>query len=37
VEVSGALLPQEEYPALVAEELYQFLQQNLALSLKVGT
>ncbi|PNX98368.1 hypothetical protein L195_g026616 [Trifolium pratense] len=26
-EVSGALLPQEEYPALVAEELYQFLQQ----------
>ncbi|KEH15849.1 putative alpha/Beta hydrolase [Medicago truncatula] len=27
VEVPGALLPQEEYPALVAEELYQFLQQ----------
>ncbi|XP_050223944.1 uncharacterized protein LOC126673739 [Mercurialis annua] len=28
VEVSGALLPQEEYPAMVAEELYQFLQEN---------
>ncbi|CAI8610048.1 unnamed protein product [Vicia faba] len=28
VEVPGALLPQEEYPAVVAEELYQFLQQN---------
>lgn len=27
VEVPGALLPQEEYPAEVAEELYQFLQQ----------
>ncbi|CAK8577934.1 unnamed protein product [Lathyrus sativus] len=27
VEVPGALLPQEEYPAVVAEELYQFLQQ----------
>lgn len=27
VEVAGALLPQEEYPALVAEELYQFLQE----------
>ncbi|KAH1132505.1 hypothetical protein GYH30_011382 [Glycine max] len=27
VEVPGALLPQEEYPALVAEELYQFLQE----------
>ncbi|KAK7388942.1 hypothetical protein VNO78_23771 [Psophocarpus tetragonolobus] len=30
VEVPGALLPQEEYPALVAEELYQFLQQYFA-------
>ncbi|KAM5570760.1 hypothetical protein ABKV19_011417 [Rosa sericea] len=28
VEVPGALLPQEEYPAMVAEELYQFLQEN---------
>ena len=28
VEVPGALLPQEEYPILVAEELYQFLQEN---------
>ncbi|CAK8577936.1 unnamed protein product [Lathyrus sativus] len=27
VEVPGALLPQEEYPDVVAEELYQFLQQ----------
>ncbi|CAK8531836.1 unnamed protein product [Lathyrus sativus] len=27
VEVPGALLPQEEYPAIVAEELYQFWQQ----------
>ncbi|KAI4343872.1 hypothetical protein L6164_011170 [Bauhinia variegata] len=26
-EVPGALLPQEEYPAMVAEKLYQFLQQ----------
>ncbi|KAG0502013.1 hypothetical protein HPP92_002085 [Vanilla planifolia] len=26
VEVAGALLPQEEYPLVVAEELYQFLQ-----------
>lgn len=25
VEVPGALLPQEEYPAVVAEELYRFL------------
>ncbi|XVF50132.1 hypothetical protein PTKIN_Ptkin04bG0070800 [Pterospermum kingtungense] len=28
VEVPGALLPQEEYPTMVAEELYQFLQEN---------
>lgn len=28
VEVPGALLPQEEYPAMVAQELYQFLQQT---------
>ncbi|XP_030493928.2 uncharacterized protein LOC115709833 [Cannabis sativa] len=28
VEVPGALLPQEEYPNLVAEELYRFLQEN---------
>ncbi|XP_040987396.1 uncharacterized protein LOC121235178 [Juglans microcarpa x Juglans regia] len=28
VEVPGALLPQEEYPAKVAEELYRFLQEN---------
>ncbi|KAJ8772966.1 hypothetical protein K2173_028143 [Erythroxylum novogranatense] len=28
VEVQGALLPQEEYPTLVAEELYRFLQEN---------
>ncbi|XP_028763445.1 uncharacterized protein LOC114743924 [Neltuma alba] len=27
VEVPGALLPQEEYPAIVAEELHQFLQE----------
>ncbi|XP_058083659.1 uncharacterized protein LOC131231472 [Magnolia sinica] len=27
VEVPGALLPQEEYPAVVAEELYKFLQE----------
>ncbi|KAL5721643.1 hypothetical protein ACHQM5_005263 [Ranunculus cassubicifolius] len=27
VEVPGALLPQEEYPAAVAEELYRFLQE----------
>ncbi|KAK9926009.1 hypothetical protein M0R45_023265 [Rubus argutus] len=27
VEVPGALLPQEEYPAMVAEELYQFLRE----------
>ena len=27
VEVQGALLPQEEYPSIVAEELYQFLQE----------
>ena len=28
VEVPGALLPQEEYPTMVADELYQFLQEN---------
>lgn len=28
VELPGALLPQEEYPAVVAEELYRFLQEN---------
>lgn len=28
VEVPGALLPQEEYPISVAEELYRFLQEN---------
>ncbi|XP_022737468.1 uncharacterized protein LOC111290432 [Durio zibethinus] len=28
VEVPGALLPHEEYPTKVAEELYQFLQEN---------
>lgn len=28
IEVPGALLPQEEYPNMVAEELYQFLQEN---------
>ncbi|KAE9609625.1 hypothetical protein Lal_00006360 [Lupinus albus] len=27
VEVPGALLPQEEYPSVVAQELYQFLQE----------
>lgn len=27
VEVPGALLPQEEYPSIVAEELYRFLQE----------
>ncbi|XP_068638072.1 uncharacterized protein [Aristolochia californica] len=27
VEVPGALLPQEEYPEIVAEELYKFLQE----------
>ncbi|KAL5544482.1 hypothetical protein UlMin_008266 [Ulmus minor] len=28
VELPGALLPQEEYPDIVAEELHQFLQEN---------
>lgn len=28
IEVSGALLPQEEYPLTVLEELYKFLQEN---------
>ncbi|GER27140.1 alpha/beta-Hydrolases superfamily protein [Striga asiatica] len=28
VEVKGALLPQEEYPKVVAEELYRFLVEN---------
>ena len=28
VEVPGALLPQEEYPLAVAEELYSFLQES---------
>jgi hypothetical protein len=28
VEVPGALLPQEEYPLAVAEELYDFLQES---------
>lgn len=28
IEVPGALLPQEEYPAVVAEELYKFLTEN---------
>ncbi|KAG5227164.1 alpha/beta-hydrolase superfamily protein [Salix suchowensis] len=28
VEVPGALLPQEEYPTMIAEELYQFLQES---------
>lgn len=28
VEVPGALLPQEEYPKAVAEELYKFLLEN---------
>ncbi|GAV79474.1 Abhydrolase_6 domain-containing protein [Cephalotus follicularis] len=32
VEVPGALLPQEEYPAIVAEQLYQFLQENFEFS-----
>lgn len=27
VEVPGALLPQEEFPTIVAEELYRFLQE----------
>uniref|UniRef100_A0A5B7BF98 AB hydrolase-1 domain-containing protein n=1 Tax=Davidia involucrata TaxID=16924 RepID=A0A5B7BF98_DAVIN len=31
VEVPGALLPQEEYPNIVAEELYRFLQENFEL------
>lgn len=31
VEVSGALLPQEEYPKVVAEELYTFLLENFEL------
>ncbi|PKI63251.1 hypothetical protein CRG98_016436 [Punica granatum] len=28
IEVKGALLPQEEYPSVVAEELYRFLQES---------
>lgn len=28
VKVAGALLPHEEYPSMVAEELYKFLQEN---------
>ncbi|KAA0036082.1 uncharacterized protein E5676_scaffold248G00860 [Cucumis melo var. makuwa] len=28
VELPGALLPQEEYPSVVAEELHQFLKEN---------
>ncbi|KDP31248.1 hypothetical protein JCGZ_11624 [Jatropha curcas] len=32
VEVPGALLPQEEYAAMVAEQLYQFLRENFELS-----
>ncbi|GKV28014.1 hypothetical protein SLEP1_g37116 [Rubroshorea leprosula] len=32
VEVPGALLPQEEYPTMVAEELYQFLLENFEVS-----
>lgn len=28
VEVPGALLPQEEYPLTISEELYKFLQEN---------
>ncbi|KAJ9163613.1 hypothetical protein P3X46_023262 [Hevea brasiliensis] len=32
VGVPGALLPQEEYPTMVAEELYQFLQENFEFS-----
>ncbi|CAA2951260.1 uncharacterized protein LOC111401614 [Olea europaea var. sylvestris] len=31
VEVPGALLPQEEYPQIVAEELYNFLLENFEL------
>ncbi|CAL5374658.1 unnamed protein product [Camellia sinensis] len=31
VEVPGALLPQEEYPNVVAEELYRFLHENFEL------
>lgn len=31
VEVPGALLPQEEYPKVVAEELYKFLLENFEL------
>ncbi|KAL2492953.1 alpha/beta-Hydrolases superfamily protein [Abeliophyllum distichum] len=31
VEVTGALLPQEEYPQIVAEELYRFLLENFEL------
>lgn len=31
VEVAGALLPQEEYPKVVAEELYKFLLENFEL------
>lgn len=31
VEIPGALLPQEEYPTRVAEELYHFLQENVQL------
>ena len=30
VEVPGALLPQEEYPEIVAEELHKFLLENIA-------
>ncbi|CAN8239834.1 unnamed protein product [Cochlearia groenlandica] len=33
VEVEGALLPQEEYPSLVAQELYEFLQETFASSM----
>ncbi|KAF5734145.1 hypothetical protein HS088_TW16G00588 [Tripterygium wilfordii] len=32
VEVPGALLPQEEYPTVVADELYKFLQETFELS-----
>lgn len=32
VEVPGALLPQEEYPTMVAQELYRFLQETFELS-----
>lgn len=31
VEGPGALLPQEEYPKVVAEELYRFLVENFEL------